>query len=70
MHGPDEAPLRVVVLLQQDAAEGVVARAVVPLHAEQPAAAVVVVEQRGSKPLLFRYTGSDQGPSMDGAVTR
>ena len=47
MQWPDEAPLRVVVLLQQDAAEGVVARAVVPLHAEQPAAAVVVVEQRG-----------------------
>src|SRR5690606_14136254 len=43
----DQRLLRGIVFLQQDAAEAVVLRAMVPQHVEEPFAAVVVVKKRG-----------------------
>ena len=41
-----------------------------PAVTDEEIRAATVDGQEGSKPLLLRYTGSDQSPSMHGLVTR
>ena len=66
----DELSLRGVVFLQHDAAEAGAALAEVPLHVDEPFAAVVIVEQRRVEADGVEEDGSDQGPWMSGAVVR
>jgi hypothetical protein len=66
----DQFLLPGVVFLHHDAIEVVVIRAVIPLLVEQPFFAIGIVKERGVDPAGVEVTGSVQGPSIDGAVTR